>query len=908
MDIIKPIIDTNEYKHIILNNKLNVLLVSDKKTKMSSAAMTVNVGYYNDPIDIPGVAHFVEHMLFMGSTKYPNENYYHEYINKSGGVANAQTTEESTTYYFQVLNNYFIDILDIFAHFFIDALFLENSIEREKNAINSEYLKNYGHDGLRIVSVLKDNIDTKQHPYQKFSCGNLKSLSKSNIKTILQDFYNKYYSSNIMHLVILSNKPISEIEMQIINIFQQIPNKNIPIPSQLATIPFTTPKCMKVIPVQNDDAIYVFFTIPNMDKHYKYKPLEYVFYLLSYASDGSMFDILKQKQLCTIIRCDVYDTDTSSYIIGIYVNLTKLGLKNYEYVLMCIDQYIKLIKQNIFQDFIVDEMETLNNINFNYTTNDNKINYVLKLSLNMLKYDIKDVIYGDYIIKNKKPKIKKLVDEILDYVDIKKSIIILESKTFHKLKQKEKWYNVIYDYVDIDFNKILKGEHINFSLPHPNKYIPHNLKLINNTNYTLTKHNNTTYYKNDKFKIPKTYVNITLTNNKFIKSPKHAIIFEMFLTHLQHHNFNKLYYANICNTGYSIYTDVNFITITFYGFNNNINEIIKLFMDTIFTFVDTIDEKMFKYVKYELIEDLENYIYEPLINIAANKIKNMIYTKDYDPNELLKQIYNIKLQDLKKPIKWLNGNCNMKMFIYGNIDNKIINEITNLTKKLDVIINDDIVVNENKINKLNYGETQMFIIKSNNKYDDNNLINMFYEIDVINKNTNIDNNWDVNILCLQFIHLFVKENFFTELRTKEQFGYIVNAKINRYLNDNGNLYGLMFVVQSPYYDPKVIKKRIKKFVTDTLDILKNLKPKTFELYKNNLELMLKRKPTTQSKEFNFILDEILSNECNFEYKKMLANKVKNLDIKCILEFYNKYFINKATRKLRICEIYKHTKQ
>lgn len=905
MSIIKPIIDNNEYKHITLPNKLNVLLISDKKTKMSSAAMTVNVGYYNDPIDIPGIAHFVEHMLFMGSTKYPNENYYHEQINKSGGTANAQTTEEATTYYFQVLNKYFFDTLDIFAHFFIGALFLENSIEREMSAINSEYLKNYGHDGLRTISVLKENIDTPNHPYQKFSCGNLKSLSKANIRNTLKDFYDKYYSSNIMHLVVLSNKSINEMETQINNVFTKIPNKQIPLPTILTNIPFTKQKCMKIIPVQNDDSIYLFFTIPNMDKYYKYKPLDYVFYLLSYGSDGSIFDTLKKQQLCNEIRCDIYDTDTSTYIIGIYVSLTKNGLHKYEYVLSCINQYINVIKQNTFQDFIVDEMETLNNINFNYTTNDNKMNYVLKLSLNMLKYKPKDIIYGDYVVKNEKPKIKKLVNKILNYIDINKSIIILESKTFHKLKEKEKWYNVKYDNEIIDINKIVNNNKFPLSLPKPNNFIPYNLKLINNNDHKLTKHNNTTYYKNDKFKIPKVYTNITIYNNKFIKSPKHAIIFEMFLTHLQYHNYNELFYANMCNTGYSIYTDVNFITITFYGFNNNIDKIIKLFMNSIFKFVDYIDEKLFKYVKNELIEDLENYIYDPVVNIASNKIKNMIYTKDYDPKILLESIHNINLQDLKKPIKWLTHMCNMKTFIYGNIDTTIIKNIIESTHDLSLFMNKNTIINENKINKLISGETQLFMIKSKNNYDDNNLINMFYEIDIINKNNN--NNWEMNILCIQFIHLFVKENFFNELRTKEQFGYIVNAKINRYLDDNGNLYGLMYVVQSPYYDPKVIKKRIKKFVDDTYISLSKLKNKTFELYKNNLELMLKRKPTSQPKEFNFILDEILSNEYNFEYKKLLLNKIKNLNMDIILVFYEKYFINKETRKLRICEIYKHDK-
>lgn len=52
---------------------MKVLLVSDPTTERSAASLSVGVGHMSDPDDVPGLAHFLEHMLFLGTEKYPNE-------------------------------------------------------------------------------------------------------------------------------------------------------------------------------------------------------------------------------------------------------------------------------------------------------------------------------------------------------------------------------------------------------------------------------------------------------------------------------------------------------------------------------------------------------------------------------------------------------------------------------------------------------------------------------------------------------------------------------------------------------------------------------------------------------------------------------------------------------------------
>lgn len=65
-----------QYRGLVLKNRLQVLLVSDSTADMAAAAMDVAVGHLHDPWDMPGTAHFCEHMLFLGTEKYPSENEY----------------------------------------------------------------------------------------------------------------------------------------------------------------------------------------------------------------------------------------------------------------------------------------------------------------------------------------------------------------------------------------------------------------------------------------------------------------------------------------------------------------------------------------------------------------------------------------------------------------------------------------------------------------------------------------------------------------------------------------------------------------------------------------------------------------------------------------------------------------
>ncbi|KAJ3322326.1 Insulinase (Peptidase M16), partial [Boothiomyces sp. JEL0866] len=198
-DIRKPDNDEREYLAIRLENELEVLLISDPKTDKSSAALDVHVGHLSDPDDVAGLAHFCEHLLFMGTEKYPEESEYRKVV--------------------------------------------DNCKEREMLAVDSEHKKNLQSDTWRGYQLLKD-LSSHSHPFRKFgtgkqssNTGNLETLRDVPIKKgldvrqVLLEFHDIYYSSNIMKLVILGRETISELTELAIKMFSEIKNKKIEAPS-----------------------------------------------------------------------------------------------------------------------------------------------------------------------------------------------------------------------------------------------------------------------------------------------------------------------------------------------------------------------------------------------------------------------------------------------------------------------------------------------------------------------------------------------------------------------------------------------------------------------------------------------------------------------------------------------------
>lgn len=290
-DFIKPSLDKRQYRSITLpHNNLQVLLVSDPQTDVEAGAVHIKAGHFDDPIHRPGLAHFHEHMIFLGSKEYPGENDFDKFVSKNGGMTNAYTDMEDTNYYFSVApmnidhNNEEEDedddidleeddiaeatleqdapeslqdndddddddngkvssalsgALDRFAQFFISPSFNEDSVERELRAIDSEYLNSMSADNWRNYQLLKASCD-QRHPFAKFGCGNYNTLTNggnitgtdavssggSSPRDDLLQFWENKYIAENMKLCVVGKSTLDELQRTVEASFAGVRSKS----------------------------------------------------------------------------------------------------------------------------------------------------------------------------------------------------------------------------------------------------------------------------------------------------------------------------------------------------------------------------------------------------------------------------------------------------------------------------------------------------------------------------------------------------------------------------------------------------------------------------------------------------------------------------------------------------------
>jgi secreted Zn-dependent insulinase-like peptidase len=230
-----PILETPgtlglEYSQFILRNGIKVTLVRDSISEKSSCSLSVAAGAKDDPAGFAGLAHFTEHAVFLGSEKYPVENEYKKYISRFGGMSNAGTGMESTTYKFSITKNAYEGALDIFSQFFKCPLFAQTSIAREVMAVDSEDSKNRILDNRRMLQVLKDTY-SPETSYVKFSTGNVRTLANGDAEKYAADtraqmmaFHSRYYKPQNMAVAMVGPQPLNELRRMAEKMFSDIGN------------------------------------------------------------------------------------------------------------------------------------------------------------------------------------------------------------------------------------------------------------------------------------------------------------------------------------------------------------------------------------------------------------------------------------------------------------------------------------------------------------------------------------------------------------------------------------------------------------------------------------------------------------------------------------------------------------
>ena len=256
-----------------------------------------------------------EHLLFMGSSKYPGENDYESFVSRHGGSDNAFTEWEHTTYSLTIPQEYLWPALDRLAQHFVSPLLQASAVERELNSIESEFELHKNSDGCRRQQLLCSTAK-KDHPIAKFGWGNLKSLSefpkRDGVDPLkeMRSFFNRYYYGANMRVAVIGAYTLDELEAKVTKIFSPIPplpRENGPYALPVNPLKITswnasyrTPimdfgpaleeqnmaKIYRIIPVKDRHSLCLIWQLPPQFENWKSKPCKLQNTSINYLSVG----------------------------------------------------------------------------------------------------------------------------------------------------------------------------------------------------------------------------------------------------------------------------------------------------------------------------------------------------------------------------------------------------------------------------------------------------------------------------------------------------------------------------------------------------------------------------------------------------------------------------------------------
>ena len=368
--------DWREYRCVQLDNGVTVCLVHDGESKTTAAAATVQIGAAADPRSLSGLAHFCEHMVFLGSEKYPIENEYKKFLAQHGGRSNASTSLHLTTFKFEVLADHAEQALDIFSNFFVSPLFTKSGTEREVNAVDSENSKNLTADVRRRLQIIKDLCDPQQY-FSKFTTGNSQTLPTRNpdelvhVRDALLAFHRKHYRPDNLTVVVAGPQTLdqlqdwvvprfgtmqaqsfpemvqdmSEVEQLVHESAKDVPPYGFHAPSASFTNPFSVPvrtslpSLLTINPVRSMRRLTLLFPLPPVFKNADQSPTSVLSHLLGHEGPDSPFALLQNQGLITSLSAGNRFSEPTFSLFQIDMALTETGETRWKEVVDVILQY-----------------------------------------------------------------------------------------------------------------------------------------------------------------------------------------------------------------------------------------------------------------------------------------------------------------------------------------------------------------------------------------------------------------------------------------------------------------------------------------------------------------------------------------------------------------------------------------
>ena len=400
-DIAKSPLDKNKYRHITLKNGITILLISDSKTDKSAVAVDVNAGSFLEPDEWPGLAHFLEHMLFLGNEKYPNVDSYFEFIRTHGGSANAYTSDMRTQYYFDINSDKLEQAIDRLANFFVSPTLDRAYIDRERNAVDAEYRMHLKEDVWRYHSALSATANPK-HPRSRFTIGSLGTLDNRDMLALsqaLRSFYDKWYIGSNISVVVYGKESLDKLEQWVETSFRKVKSGYKP-DSHIAVSPYLKDQLgvrINLIPLQDQRELLLSFPLPSTWKVYQKKPLNYIARLLGYEGKGSLHSLLIEKGWINSLSVGDNDLPKEYNEFTVQINLTKMGLEHVDEITALVFDYLALIRNKGITEALYSENANIAKIEFDYLEPSSPLTTVSRLASKMHYYPPERILDSGFV-------------------------------------------------------------------------------------------------------------------------------------------------------------------------------------------------------------------------------------------------------------------------------------------------------------------------------------------------------------------------------------------------------------------------------------------------------------------------------------------------------------------------------
>ncbi|PKI18005.1 insulinase family protein [Colwellia sp. 12G3] len=881
--------DSKQYQAITLDNGLRVLLIHNDETAKSAAALAVNVGHFNDPRDRQGLAHFLEHMLFLGTKNFPDGSEYQKFISQHGGNHNAWTGTEHTCFFFDITATHFSSALERFSEFFIAPLLADDFVVKERENIDAEFTLKLKDDIRRLYDVHKDTINPK-HPFSQFSVGNLDTLADrcgKNISKEVQAFFQQFYRADYMTLALEGPQELDELKRFAEQLFSPIQPAQAPLPtiSQPLYLPIHQKIKIDVCPVKNDHQLIISFAMESIDQYYQDKPESILAYLLGHEGEGSILSLLKKHQWALALTAGSGINGSNFKDFNISIALTELGEGHINEVIDIVLTYIALLKNTELAEHYYQEKQKISKLAFIYHEKMRPLDSVSQLVINMQYYPEEDYIFGDYVMSGmSRTNIKKLLSYL--HVDNMRLMHVSQQNKFSK---NSFWYQVPYHVTPITEQQLAHWRGIDKTdqshvqglyLPDKNPYIIeepiiyHSEKNRDATQEIpvlpekiINQNGLVAWYKQDHtFKVPKGYLYIGIDSPFVVASVANIAMTRLFVDLYTDTVIEENYEAELAGIHYHLYAHQGGVTVQLSGYSENqhllLNKLLKRLKS------HQVTEDHFSLFKQQLVKHWNNNEKSKSISQLFATLSSVMQPNNPTSKALAQALSQVSFSQYQHFTTQLFQQVTLEVLIHGNWR---IDHAQQLCETIEQAFQDN--VNEKyamlcPVTDMASKKTLLLPIILP-EHDHACVIYTAFE------------HKDDNSVALAMITSHILSPlFFQQMRTEKQYGYLVGVgyvPINSYP-------GIAFYIQSPHCDAFTLAQAMDEFISDSVSVLDEMGDEQWQHLMQGLASQLQEKDHNLRIKSQRFWAAICNKDEEFTHKENLLEAVLNLTLAQVKTF------------------------